>query len=143
MSRRPAAITQADIARAIRAVTAAGVGIARIEIGMDGKIVVVARAQSALPQDELDRELALSHEVADEAVIRRIATRLHGIVEAMRLRRRPHLVSRARQSVEARTAQNHGRVARDQRRKQEVPNKPRNHDSVSQSLALSDRGRPI
>jgi len=92
---------------------------------------------------ELDRQLALSDEMADEAMIRRIATRLDGIVGAMRLRRRTHLVSRARQSVQARTAQDDGRVARDQRDKHELTNKPRYHDSVSRSQARGDSGRTI
>jgi len=40
MPRRPALITQADIARALRAVKAAGID-ARVEITPDGKIVII------------------------------------------------------------------------------------------------------
>jgi hypothetical protein len=60
ISRRPQAFRQRDVTRAIRAVSAAGVLIGSVEIGSDGKIVVVARSQqqSASPQDDLDRELA-------------------------------------------------------------------------------------
>jgi hypothetical protein len=39
--RRASTFRQHDVTRAIRAVTAAGVGIVRVEIGRDGKIVVV------------------------------------------------------------------------------------------------------
>ena len=44
--------------RAVKAVATAGVGIARVEIGRDGKIVIVTQQGVAGPQDELDRELA-------------------------------------------------------------------------------------
>ena len=40
MSRRPALITQADIARALRAVKSAGV-VARVEVKPDGTISIV------------------------------------------------------------------------------------------------------
>lgn len=56
--RRASTFRQHDVTRAIRAVTAAGVGIARVEIGLDGKIVVVTQTRPAFQQDELDRELA-------------------------------------------------------------------------------------
>jgi len=57
MPRRPARITQADVARAVRAITAAGLVITRIEIGTDGQIVVITDQQLARGQDDLDREL--------------------------------------------------------------------------------------
>jgi hypothetical protein len=44
---------------AVKALTAAGVGIARIEIDRDGKIVIVAGSgATSEPVDQLDRELA-------------------------------------------------------------------------------------
>jgi hypothetical protein len=58
MPRRPTRFTQADIARAVRAVIAAGLAISRVEIATDGKIVVVTDQQSVSAQDDLDRELA-------------------------------------------------------------------------------------
>lgn len=42
MSLRRAAFTKADLSRAVKGVKAAGVDVARVEIGPDGKIVVVA-----------------------------------------------------------------------------------------------------
>lgn len=44
MSPRRAAFTKADLSRAVKGVKAAGVNVARVEIGPDGKIVVVAGA---------------------------------------------------------------------------------------------------
>lgn len=58
MRRAPSPFRQRDLTRAIRAVTIAGVGIARVEIGTDGRIVVVTQQPAAGPQDDLDRELA-------------------------------------------------------------------------------------
>jgi hypothetical protein len=58
MSRAPLPFRQRDLTRAIRAVTVAGVGIARVEIGPDGKIVVVTQQSLPTPQSDLDRELA-------------------------------------------------------------------------------------
>ena len=42
MPRAPSTFRQADVTKALRAVAAAGVGIARIEIDKAGKIVIVA-----------------------------------------------------------------------------------------------------
>lgn len=42
MSRGPLTFKQQDVTRAVRAVVAAGVEVARVEVGKDGKIVVVA-----------------------------------------------------------------------------------------------------
>jgi hypothetical protein len=41
VTRRPSIFKQRDLTRALRAVVAAGIGIARVEVGKDGKIVVV------------------------------------------------------------------------------------------------------
>jgi hypothetical protein len=42
MSRRPSPVRQTDVTRAVKAVIAAGVHIARVEIDSAGKIVVIA-----------------------------------------------------------------------------------------------------
>jgi hypothetical protein len=41
MSRVPSSFRKQDVTRAIKAVAAAGVGIARIEIDKDGKITII------------------------------------------------------------------------------------------------------
>ena len=56
MTKRPT-FRQRDVTRAIRAAAAAGMGIARVEVSGDGRIVLVAQS-SPMPQDDLDRELA-------------------------------------------------------------------------------------
>jgi hypothetical protein len=57
MARAPSTFRQQDVTRAVKAVTAAGVDIARVEIARDGRIVIVtAEAQPAV-QDDLDHEL--------------------------------------------------------------------------------------
>ena len=61
MARAPSTFRQQDVTKAVKAVTAAGVHIARVEIDRSGKIVIVAgKSQEAAPgsQDDLDRELA-------------------------------------------------------------------------------------
>ena len=58
MARIPSSFRQADVTKAVKAVATAGVGIARVEIGRDGKIVIVTQQEAAGPQDGLDRELA-------------------------------------------------------------------------------------
>jgi hypothetical protein len=57
MSRVPSTFRRADVTKAVKAVVAAGVDIARIEIDAAGKIVIVAGKPAAGPVDELDREL--------------------------------------------------------------------------------------
>ena len=59
MARAACTFKQQDVTRAVRAVVAAGVQVQRVEIGKDGKIVVVTGKPTAeAPQDDLDRELA-------------------------------------------------------------------------------------
>ena len=57
MARSPSTFRQQDVTRAVKALAAAGVSIARVEISRDGKIVLVP-LRPAGPQDDLDRELA-------------------------------------------------------------------------------------
>jgi hypothetical protein len=52
MSRRPAHITQADVARAIRAAKQAGAEM--VEVQPDGKIVIRIRAPAEQPPDPAD-----------------------------------------------------------------------------------------
>jgi len=58
VARARSAFRQQDVTRAVKAVAAAGVGIARIEIDKTGKIIIIA-APPAEPgqQDDLDLEL--------------------------------------------------------------------------------------
>jgi hypothetical protein len=58
--RAPSTFKQRDLTKAVKAVVAAGVDIARVEIDRDGKIVIVAGKATGIdntPVDELDREL--------------------------------------------------------------------------------------
>ena len=47
MSNRPASFRQADVSRAVKGATAAGLTIGRIEIDPTGKIVLVAATEAA------------------------------------------------------------------------------------------------
>jgi hypothetical protein len=58
MPRAPSTFRQQDVTRAVKAVAAAGVHIARVEIDRAGKIVVVTRQSPTSQQDDLDQELA-------------------------------------------------------------------------------------
>jgi hypothetical protein len=57
MARAPSTFRQQDVTRAVKAVAAAGVHIARVEIDRAGKIVVVTQQSPTGQQDDLDREL--------------------------------------------------------------------------------------
>ena len=57
MRRAPSTFRQQDVTRAVKAVAAAGVHIARIEIDKAGKIVIIAAEALHLAADDLDREL--------------------------------------------------------------------------------------
>jgi hypothetical protein len=57
MSRAPSAFRQKDVTRAVKAVAAAGVSIARVEIDKTGKITIIAAA-AVKPENDLDQELA-------------------------------------------------------------------------------------
>jgi hypothetical protein len=59
MARGPSTFRQQDVTRAVKAVVAAGVHIARVEVDRDGKIVVVVGKplESVGPEGDLDREL--------------------------------------------------------------------------------------
>ena len=59
--RRPCLFKERDVTRAAKAVRAAGLEIARVEIAKDGGIIVVPVkpvGQTAALSDDLDRELA-------------------------------------------------------------------------------------
>jgi hypothetical protein len=61
MARTPSAFRQADVTRAVKAVVAAGVNIARVEIDKSGKIVIVSgkpQEPAIARHDDLDQELA-------------------------------------------------------------------------------------
>jgi hypothetical protein len=52
--RRPSIFKKTDVTRATKAVLAAGLEVARIEIGRDGAIVVVPGRPAVSPRDEAD-----------------------------------------------------------------------------------------
>jgi hypothetical protein len=58
MARAPSTFRQQDVTRAVKAVTAAGVHIARIEIDKSGKIVIIP----ADPADNHHREMTEANE---------------------------------------------------------------------------------
>jgi hypothetical protein len=57
MARAPSTFRQQDVTRAVKAVTAAGVDVARVEIDKAGKITIIAATPAAGQQDDLDLEL--------------------------------------------------------------------------------------
>jgi hypothetical protein len=66
VSRRPAAVSQADVARAIRA--AKQTGAECVEVRCDGTIVVLLKAPAIAPADEFE---AWEREYESEKVARR------------------------------------------------------------------------
>jgi hypothetical protein len=59
MSRGPATFKQRDLTRAVKAVVAAGLAVARVEVDKDGKIVIVP----GTPGATIDNPIAESDEV--------------------------------------------------------------------------------
>ena len=59
MSRAPQTFRQRDLTRAVRAVTAAGMSVAKVEVDKDGRIVVVVGEPGKIEsQTPLDRWIA-------------------------------------------------------------------------------------
>lgn len=58
--RGPCTFKQQDVTRLLRATIAAGVGVQRVEIDKNGRIVLVTKSSTSPREevDELDRELA-------------------------------------------------------------------------------------
>jgi hypothetical protein len=50
MARAPSTFKQRDVTRAVKAITAAGVHIARVEIDKEGKITIIAASNSPTPE---------------------------------------------------------------------------------------------
>ena len=53
MSVRAKAFRQADVSRAVKGAKAAGIDVARVEIGLDGRIVVVAGLPEPIEPENL------------------------------------------------------------------------------------------
>jgi len=69
MARGSSTFKQRDVARAIKAMQAVGIEIARVEIGRDGKLVfVVKSSEPAQPEDDTDKEVAALREEWGEAI---------------------------------------------------------------------------
>jgi hypothetical protein len=51
MARGPSTFRQHDVTKAIKGAAAAGVNIVRIEIAKDGRIVIIAAAEAASPDE--------------------------------------------------------------------------------------------
>jgi len=56
--RRPSSFRKSDVIRAIKAVVAAGIDPAKVEIGPDGKVVVTVPASRPERHSELDKWIA-------------------------------------------------------------------------------------
>lgn len=61
MANRPATFTQADVTRAAKGVLAAGLSVARVEIGQDGRIIVRCKDDELTPGgvEEIDKSLGI------------------------------------------------------------------------------------
>ena len=63
MSRAPSTFKQRDLAAALRVAQAAGLKVARVEIGRDGRIVMVTGAgESACPEQGNEWDEVLRHD---------------------------------------------------------------------------------
>jgi hypothetical protein len=70
MSRGPLRFRQHDVERALKALRAAGVSIARVEIGTEGVVIIPGEpAPSSIDADKAEREL--------DEMVRRSARRRH------------------------------------------------------------------
>ena len=54
MARAPSTFRQADVTKAVKAVRAAGVNIAQVEVTQDGKIVIVTAAPEGERREDND-----------------------------------------------------------------------------------------
>jgi hypothetical protein len=54
MARRSFTFKQGDVTRAVRAVKAAGLDVARVEVDKDGKVVVITGTPQQQPQSQED-----------------------------------------------------------------------------------------
>jgi hypothetical protein len=61
MSRTPSTFRQQDVTRAVKAVAAAGVGIARVEIDKTGKITIIALNDAVKPTAVNEWDTVLRH----------------------------------------------------------------------------------
>jgi hypothetical protein len=57
MARAPSTFRQQDVTRALKAVTAAGVGIARVEIDKAGKIIIITDETTDQPRQASGNDL--------------------------------------------------------------------------------------
>ena len=57
MTRRPSTFRQQDVTRAVKAVIATGVGIARVEIDKTGKIIIITGETTDQPGRSSDNDL--------------------------------------------------------------------------------------
>jgi len=61
MPRAPSTFRQQDVTRAVKAMVAAGVGIARVEIDNTGKIVIIALTDGGKPTAVNEWDTVLHH----------------------------------------------------------------------------------